>query len=236
MESTNTANPSESLAQKAGHVSTSILITEKTLTVPGSPAPKQKYPFLRPRKLIFFSLLGVGAIALAIFVYRWWHYAQTHQETENAYISGHVVPVTTRISGTVMQVLVDDNQNITQGSLLLKTAMDALAREELGIHIDELYESPCSAAMTLFYLCRSRAIIPFSIYFLSTGRLIGNVSILASRLVRFIIATGLRCEAKRSILYSETRQRVFSIVEAASTFGDRRLIWTTQTRMVGEFS
>jgi membrane fusion protein, multidrug efflux system len=120
MESTNTANPSESLAQKDGHVTSSILIPEKTLTDPGSPTPKQKTPFLNPRKLIFFSLLGIGVITLAIFIYRWWRYAQTHQETENAYISGHVVPVTARISGTVKQVLVDDNQSITQGSLLLK--------------------------------------------------------------------------------------------------------------------
>ncbi len=118
MESADAANLTEDLTQKDGHVSTAVLAPEKPPAAPETPPSKP--PFLTPRKLIIFSLLGVGAIVAAVFVYRWWHYGQTHQETEDAFISGHVAPVTARISGTVMQVLVDDNQNVTQGSLLVE--------------------------------------------------------------------------------------------------------------------
>jgi membrane fusion protein, multidrug efflux system len=120
MESTDAANLSEDLAQKDGQVPTAVLAPEKPPAAPETPPPKPKPPFVTPRKLIIFSLLGVGTIVAAVFALRWWHYTQTHQETENAYVSGHVAPVTARISGTVTQVLVDDNQTVTQGSVLVK--------------------------------------------------------------------------------------------------------------------
>lgn len=65
-------------------------------------------------------MLGIGAAIAAIFGIRWWHYTQTHQETDDAYITGHVNPVNARIAGTVVQVLVDDNQTVAQGALLVK--------------------------------------------------------------------------------------------------------------------
>jgi hypothetical protein len=110
---------------------------------------------------------------------------------------------------------------------------DILARKELDISIIKLYKLPCSDDMTLFYLCTIRINI---IYFLSTARLIGKVSIYASKLVRSFICAGLRYELVQSILYSETLQRVFSIVKAALAFRNRQLIWTTRTRMMRDFS
>ncbi|AFY75068.1 multidrug resistance efflux pump [Synechococcus sp. PCC 7502] len=120
MESFNTTNETEENLQQDGH---HPQITSK-LKEPTTPIetsfPRPKLPQASPRKLIVFSLLGFGATILAIFLLRWWHYAQTHQETDNAYVRGHINPVTARISGTVLEVLVDDNQSVAKGALLVK--------------------------------------------------------------------------------------------------------------------
>lgn len=72
-------------------------------------------------KLIFLAIgFGVGAIALCIFGYRWWRYAATHSYTNDAYITNYIHPVNPRISGTVIQILVDDNQIVTKGQPLVK--------------------------------------------------------------------------------------------------------------------
>lgn len=81
-------------------------------------APKS--PSKGNRKLILFGALGVGAIVAAIFGFRWWQYASTHQETDDAYVAGHIHPVNSRISGTVTQVLVDDNQVVSKGQVLVE--------------------------------------------------------------------------------------------------------------------
>ncbi len=73
-----------------------------------------------PRGRILLGALGVGAIALTIVGIHWWQYGATHQETDDAYVTSHIHPVNSRISGTVTQVLVDDNQIVAQGALLVQ--------------------------------------------------------------------------------------------------------------------
>ena len=77
-------------------------------------------PGKRRRQLILAILLGVGAIAAAIFGYRWWRYASTHVETDDAYLTGHIHQVNSKISDMATKVLVDDNQLVYQGQLLVQ--------------------------------------------------------------------------------------------------------------------
>jgi membrane fusion protein (multidrug efflux system) len=46
--------------------------------------------------------------------------SKTHIETDNAFIEARIVPVSAKISGTVTRVLVNDNQLVKQGDLLLE--------------------------------------------------------------------------------------------------------------------
>ncbi len=87
---------------------------------PNAPLPRQDSPSKRGRQRILMGALGVGAIAGVILGVRWWHDAATHQETDDAYVTGHIHPVNSRIAGTVTQVLVDDNQLVSQGQLLVQ--------------------------------------------------------------------------------------------------------------------
>jgi len=78
-------------------------------------APKQKLPLG-----LILAALGVGAVAASSFGYRWWQYASTHQATDNAVVAGHVHQISSRINGTVADVLVDDNQAVRKGQVLVK--------------------------------------------------------------------------------------------------------------------
>lgn len=45
--------------------------------------------------------------------------AQSHEETDDAYVTGHLHQVASRLNGTVEKVLVDDNQHVVKGQLLV---------------------------------------------------------------------------------------------------------------------
>jgi vacuolar iron transporter family protein len=107
------------------------------------------------------------------------------------------------------------------------TALDTLAREELGIDPDELGGSPWAAAITSFFLFAIGAIIPVAPFFVLTGNLAVYISLLWSGLGLFMIGAGITLLTGRSILYSGMRQVVFGFVAAAITFGVGRLIGVT---------
>ncbi|MGK5079569.1 HlyD family secretion protein [Janthinobacterium sp. HLX7-2] len=60
--------------------------------------------------LIVLVALGAGA--------RMWYRSHYFVETENAYVSGHVHPVSARISGVVTKVFIDDNQFVKEGDVI----------------------------------------------------------------------------------------------------------------------
>lgn len=73
-----------------------------------------------PKQIILATVLGLAAIVGGSVGYRWWSYASTHEETDNATIAGHIVQVSSRIPGTVTAVPVDDNQQVQAGQLLVQ--------------------------------------------------------------------------------------------------------------------
>lgn len=82
---------------------------------PVQPSPKKKN-----RKPLIFAVAGIAAIAASTFGYRYWSYASTHEETDNATVAGHIHQVSSRINGTVSDIEVNDNQLVQRGQLLLK--------------------------------------------------------------------------------------------------------------------
>jgi membrane fusion protein (multidrug efflux system) len=80
-----------------------------------SPAPKRNW--IKP------VLIGMSVLALTGFAglhgYQWYQYLSSHQETDDAYITGHLHQVSTRVDGTVDKVLVDDNEHVKAGQVLV---------------------------------------------------------------------------------------------------------------------
>ena len=63
-------------------------------------------------RLILFAVLILAVIA-AIPLF---NYYASRESTDDAQVDGHVVPISPRINGTVISVLVNDNQYVTAGT------------------------------------------------------------------------------------------------------------------------
>jgi membrane fusion protein (multidrug efflux system) len=68
------------------------------------------------RKLV---IGGVVLLLLAAGAFLWWR-SQGHESTDDAQVDGHIVPVSAKISGNVIEVLVNDNQQVKQGQVLVR--------------------------------------------------------------------------------------------------------------------
>jgi membrane fusion protein (multidrug efflux system) len=87
---------------------------------PQAEAPEAGQPKRRRPPLLLLILAGIGLVAGGTFGARWWAYASTHEETDNAQLQGHVYQISSRIPGTVEQIAVDDNQHVDAGELLVQ--------------------------------------------------------------------------------------------------------------------
>ncbi|GAB4502514.1 MAG: hypothetical protein Fur0035_20660 [Anaerolineales bacterium] len=104
------------------------------------------------------------------------------------------------------------------------TALDTLAREELGIDPGELGGSAWEAAYTSFFLFAIGAIIPVTPFIFLSGMTAVIVSVIISALGLFGIGAAITLMTGRSVLYSGTRQVLFGLTAAALTYGIGRLI------------
>lgn len=80
--------------------------------------PHKKGPAGRRNKgiIILCMLIAFGGwLGLRMFID-----GKTRVETDNAFIEARIVPVSAKVSGTVMRVLVNDNQFVKKGDLLLE--------------------------------------------------------------------------------------------------------------------
>src|SRR3984885_6656869 len=84
-------------------------VIKETRALP--PAPKSS-----SRKLVIFGALVVLA---AIGGYLWFH-SLNRVSTDDAQVDGHIVPISPKIYGKVLEVLVDDNQQVKQGQVLVR--------------------------------------------------------------------------------------------------------------------
>lgn len=70
-----------------------------------------------PNKRVIGIVAVIALIALGLGG-RMWYRSHYYVETENAYVSGHVTPVSARIAGVVTRVLVEDNQQVKAGDVI----------------------------------------------------------------------------------------------------------------------
>jgi membrane fusion protein (multidrug efflux system) len=80
------------------------------------PEPKKKS---RVGRFVLLGILAVGVIAGGIWGWREISFYRIHVETDDAQVEAHIDPVLPKIAGYVQRVLVDDNQRVRQGDLLL---------------------------------------------------------------------------------------------------------------------
>ena len=104
------------------------------------------------------------------------------------------------------------------------SALDTLAREELGIDPSELGGSAWQAAITSFFMFASGAIIPVLPFLVFTGSSAVVGSVLCGTAGLFVIGAGITLFTGRSVFFSGGRQVVFGLSAAAITYAIGRLI------------
>jgi membrane fusion protein (multidrug efflux system) len=106
---------------KTGELATSPA-PSSPVTPPSSPAKPAALPTPgRSRKKVIYA--GIGAIVLAAILYfgiPWLWLAFNTVSTDDAYVNSHVTFVAARVPGQVVKVLVDDNNRVKKGDLLVQ--------------------------------------------------------------------------------------------------------------------
>ena len=106
-----------------------------------------------PRRPLLIAGAVVLIAGLAWGVSAWWHY-RSHVATDDAYIDGTVATVSAKVTGHVVELLVDDNKAVKKGDLLLRIddrdyrARLEQAKAAVGIAESRLRAAAARVAMT----------------------------------------------------------------------------------------
>jgi vacuolar iron transporter family protein len=104
------------------------------------------------------------------------------------------------------------------------TALDTLAREELGINPEELGGSAWVAAATSFLLFSGGAIVPVLPFFALGGLAAVGASLGLAAAAMFAIGAGTTLYTGRRVIFSGARQLAIGIAAAGVTYGIGKLI------------
>ncbi len=83
-----------------------------SVTVPAT----EKKPGRRKGLLIVTALVLIGAVVGGI----WWYLGRGLESTDDAFVDGDIASLAPRVGGTVLKVLVDDNQHVAAGQVLVE--------------------------------------------------------------------------------------------------------------------
>lgn len=81
--------------------------------------PKREQPRASANWKRRFAFLAGALVLTAAVTGAWMHY-RDRVSTDDAQVDGHIVPIASRISGTVAEVLVNDNQPVKAGQVLVR--------------------------------------------------------------------------------------------------------------------
>lgn len=62
----------------------------------------------------------VAAVVVLVFTGRYYLHARAHESTDDAFVEGHVIPVSPHLAGHIHAVHVQDNQAVDKGDLLVE--------------------------------------------------------------------------------------------------------------------
>ena len=81
------------------------------------PAPQEPAPRKRGKAMLILAIIGLLLLAGGIAFYL---YSQTYESTDDAAVDAHMNSVSSRVSGTLTAVNVDENQFVSAGEVLAK--------------------------------------------------------------------------------------------------------------------
>jgi membrane fusion protein (multidrug efflux system) len=93
-------------------------MSTETPVAPQAAAPESETP---PKKKGINRVVVIGVLAvLALFGILYYLYSQTYETTDDAMVDGHMVPIASRVDGSITAVHVDDNDTVKAGDALVE--------------------------------------------------------------------------------------------------------------------
>jgi membrane fusion protein (multidrug efflux system) len=86
----------------------------------GAPGSGTTAPERRGRRRLIIAIGAVILIAAIILIWSWWENSSRYETTDDAFIDTHIVRLSPQIAGRVVRVLVNDNQLVQPGALLVE--------------------------------------------------------------------------------------------------------------------
>jgi len=71
-------------------------------------------------KKVRVLLVTAVLVILALGAFFWFEYSRDRVSTDDAQVDGHIIPVSSKVYGTVSEVLVEDNQAVQAGDVLIR--------------------------------------------------------------------------------------------------------------------
>jgi len=130
---------------------------------PADNGQKQESTDKQPRrvpikKIVLGTVLTLALAAGGHYGAETFNHFMTHQETDDAYTTGHQHQISTRINGTVEQVLVDDNEHVKKGQVLaILDPRDYEVKEAQASAALELAKHKAESAQTSIVLSSTNA-------------------------------------------------------------------------------
>jgi membrane fusion protein (multidrug efflux system) len=94
-------------------------VSRSSETRSAAPPPPEKRGFFEERPNARFFLIGL-VLVLIVGGFFGWRYLESYENTDDASIDGHLMPLSARISGYVSSVNVNDNQYVSAGTVLVE--------------------------------------------------------------------------------------------------------------------
>ena len=111
-----------------------------------------------------------------------------------------------------------------------ETAIDAMAREELGIDPRDLGGSAWQAAIASFFLFAFGAVVPVSPFFFADGQTAVLLSVVFSTLALFIVGAAITLFTGRGVMFSGMRQVLFGLLAAGLVYSIGKLVGVSISR------
>jgi membrane fusion protein, multidrug efflux system len=95
-----------------------VLIDEHGAPIP--PVETERQTRKRPlyRRPAFLIAAVIVILVSALLGTRYWLYARSHESTDDAFIDAHIIQVSPKVSGYVVKLYVDSNQQVNKGDLI----------------------------------------------------------------------------------------------------------------------
>lgn len=74
----------------------------------------------RKRRFLLILITLIFLVLALIYAFYWFTIGRYYESTDDAYVNGNIIPITSQVGGTIIAVKTDDTENVTAGQILVE--------------------------------------------------------------------------------------------------------------------